>query len=63
MLAETGSDVAGALDEWEPGRLKLGRRVPAHTRDAAGHSLFGGTWQIGEPLPFGFREVRDSAMA
>jgi hypothetical protein len=55
-------DVAGALDEWEPGQLKLGRRILVHPRDAGRRSLFGGTWQIGESLPFGLREAGDSAM-
>ena len=62
-VQRAGGDVAGALDEWEPGQLKLGRRILVHPRDAGRRSLFGGTWQIGEPLPFGLREAGDSAMA
>jgi hypothetical protein len=58
-----GGHVASALDEWEPGQLKLGRRVLAHARAAGRRSLFGGTWEIGEPLRFELREAGDSAMA
>jgi hypothetical protein len=60
---QRAGDVADAVDEWEPCQPKLGRRVLARTRDAGRRSLFGGTWQIGEPLPFGLREAGDSAMA
>jgi hypothetical protein len=62
-VQRAGDDVAGALGEWEPGQLKLGRRVRAHTRAAGRRSLFWGTWEIGESLPFGLREAGDSAMA
>ncbi len=61
-VQRASGDVAGALDEWEPGQLKLGRRVLAHTR-AGRRSLFGSTWEIGEPLPFGLRKAGDNAMA
>ena len=61
-VRETGGDVVAALEAWEPGQLKLGRQVLARTRDAGRRAQFEGTWEVGEPLPFGLYEVGDSAM-
>jgi 2,6-dihydroxypyridine 3-monooxygenase len=61
-VLETGSDVAAALERWEPGQLKLGRRILARTRDAGQRSQFEGTWRTGDPLPFGLYEVGDSSI-
>jgi 2,6-dihydroxypyridine 3-monooxygenase len=61
-VQRTPGDVAGALEAWEPGQLELGRRALARTRDAGRRSQFEGTWQVGEPLPFGLYETGDSAM-
>ena len=62
-VQKVGAGHFAALDEWEPGQLKLGRRVLAHTRDAGRRSLFGGTWEIGEPLPLGLPKAGYSTMA
>jgi 2,6-dihydroxypyridine 3-monooxygenase len=61
-VREAGGDVIAALEVWEPEQLELGRRVLARTREAGRRSQFEGTWQIGDPLPFGLYEVGDSAM-
>lgn len=54
-------DVDGALGAWETAQLRLGRQVAARTCEAGDRSQFEGTWQVGEPLPFGLYEVGDSA--
>lgn len=60
-LQSNPGDVDGALRAWEDRQLRLGRRVSARTCDAGNRSQFEGTWQVGEPLPFGLYEVGDSA--
>ena len=60
LEAATG-DVDRALAAWEASQLELGRRVSARTCEAGNRSQFDGTWQVGEPLPFGLYEVGDSA--
>jgi 2,6-dihydroxypyridine 3-monooxygenase len=60
-VAAAGGDVHVALAAWEPTQLALGRDLAARTR-AAGQRLQGGTWRVGEPLPFGLHEAGDSAM-
>lgn len=57
-----GRDVVEALRRWEPDQLELGRQVLARTRRAGERSQFEGTWQVGEPLPFGLYRVGDSAL-
>jgi 2,6-dihydroxypyridine 3-monooxygenase len=54
-------DIDRALATWETAQLELGRRVSARTGEAGNRSQFDGTWQVGEPLPFGLYEVGDSA--
>jgi 2,6-dihydroxypyridine 3-monooxygenase len=54
-------DVDGALAEWEEAQLRLGRQVSARTCEAGNRSQFEGTWEVGEPLPFGLYETGDSA--
>lgn len=54
-------DIDGALAAWEESQLRLGRQVSARTCEAGNRSQFGGTWKVGEPLPFGLYEVGDSA--
>lgn len=58
---EMHDDLDGALTAWENNQLRLGRQVAARTCDAGNRSQFEGTWQVGEPLPFGLYEVGDSA--
>jgi 2,6-dihydroxypyridine 3-monooxygenase len=60
-LQSNPGDVDGALSAWEDRQLRLGRQVAARTCDAGNRSQFDGTWQVGEPLPFGLYEVGDSA--
>jgi 2,6-dihydroxypyridine 3-monooxygenase len=54
-------DIDRALAGWEEGQLTLGRQVAARTCEAGNRSQFEGTWQVGEPLPFGLYEVGDNA--
>jgi 2,6-dihydroxypyridine 3-monooxygenase len=54
-------DIDRALAGWEESQLTLGRQVAARTCQAGNRSQFEGTWQVGEPLPFGLYEVGDSA--
>jgi len=61
-LREAGGDVVEALRTWETRQLQLARRVLARTRDAGDRSQFAGSWQIGDPLPFGLYEQGDSIM-
>ena len=53
-------DVVAALKRWEPGQLTLGRQVSARSREAGMRLQIEGTWQVGEPLPFGLYRVGDS---
>jgi hypothetical protein len=48
-----GGDVAGTLDEWEPGQLKLPRRALAYTRDAGRRSLLGERGRSASHCPLG----------
>lgn len=57
-----GGDVDEALKGWEAGQLALGRSVLERTRRAGDRSQFEGTWQVGEPLPFGLYQEGDSAI-
>jgi 2,6-dihydroxypyridine 3-monooxygenase len=52
-----------ALTTWEARQLGLARRVLARTREAGDRSQFAGSWQVGDPLPFGLYEVGDSVIA
>jgi 2,6-dihydroxypyridine 3-monooxygenase len=61
-LQAAGGDLTGALREWESRQLELGGQVLARTCRAGDHSQFEGSWQVGEPLPFGLYEVGDSAL-
>jgi 2,6-dihydroxypyridine 3-monooxygenase len=60
-LQAAGGEVDRALAAWEASQLELGRRVSARTCQAGNRSQFDGTWQVGEPLPFGLYEIGDSA--
>jgi 2,6-dihydroxypyridine 3-monooxygenase len=61
VLATAPGDVDRGLAAWEASQLDLGRRVSARTCDAGDRAQFAGTWQVGEPLPFGLYEMGDSA--
>jgi 2,6-dihydroxypyridine 3-monooxygenase len=54
-------DIDRALATWEEAQLRLGRQVAARTCQAGNRSQFEGTWEVGEPLPFGLYEIGDSA--
>lgn len=60
-LRAAPDDIDRALAGWEESQLSLGRQVAARTCEAGRRSQFDGTWQVGEPLPFGLYEVGDSA--
>jgi 2,6-dihydroxypyridine 3-monooxygenase len=60
-LDAAGGDIDAGLARWETAQLALGRQVSARTCQAGNRSQFDGTWQVGEPLPFGLYEVGDSA--
>jgi len=60
-LRSAGGDVAPALALWEAAQLRLGREVAGRSCEAGNRSQFEGTWQVGEPLPFGLYDVGDSA--
>lgn len=53
-------DIAAALVSWEAEALPLGRDLVARAREAGERAQHEGTWQPGEPLPFGLRRVGDS---
>jgi len=61
-LAATDGDVLAALAQWEPRQLELGRSVLERTRAAGQRSQFEGTWNVGDPLPFGLYRAGDSEM-
>ncbi len=61
-LQAAGGDLTGALRQWESRQLELGGQVLARTCRAGNRSQFEGSWQVGEPLPFGLYEVGDSAL-
>ena len=61
-LRRAKGDMA-ALEPWESRQLALGRRALARTRDAGERAQFGGTWRIGDPLPFGLYEDGDSSFS
>lgn len=60
-LRATPGDLDRGLAAWEASQLDLGRRVSTRTCEAGNRAQFAGTWQVGEPLPFGLYEVGDSA--
>jgi 2,6-dihydroxypyridine 3-monooxygenase len=51
-----------ALKRWEAGQLTLARQVLDRTRRAGHRSQVEGSWQVGEPLPFGLYLEGDSAI-
>jgi 2,6-dihydroxypyridine 3-monooxygenase len=51
-----------ALERWEAGQLALARQVLDRTRRAGHRSQVEGSWQVGEPLPFGLYREGDSAI-
>ena len=55
-------DVSTALRTWEIRQIRLGRGVLARTREAGRKLQFEGTWQVGDPLPFGLYEIGDSSI-
>ncbi len=60
-LQSNPGDVDAALATWEGKQLRLGNQVAARTCEAGNRSQFDGTWEVGEPLPFGLYEIGDSA--
>jgi 2,6-dihydroxypyridine 3-monooxygenase len=62
LRSVTSGDVDRALAAWAAAQLRLGRQAAARTSAAGNRAQFEGTWQVGEPLPFGLYEVGDSAL-
>jgi 2,6-dihydroxypyridine 3-monooxygenase len=54
-------DVPRALSSWSPQQIALGAAAVARSRES-GTRLQNGTWQIGEPLPYGLYRVGDSSL-
>jgi 2,6-dihydroxypyridine 3-monooxygenase len=61
-LADTRGDVAEALLAWSRQQIALGSAAVVRSRDA-GTRLQNGSWQVGEPLPYGLYRVGDSVVA
>ena len=55
-------DVAQALIPWSRQQIALGAAAVERSREA-GTRLQNGTWQVGEPLPYGLYRVGDSSLA
>ena len=55
-------DLAQALQVWSGQQIALGTDVVARSREA-GTRLQNGSWQVGEPLPYGLYRVGDSSFA
>jgi 2,6-dihydroxypyridine 3-monooxygenase len=56
-----GDDVVQALIPWSQRQIELGASAVARSREA-GIRLQNGTWQVGEPLPYGLYRVGDSEL-
>jgi 2,6-dihydroxypyridine 3-monooxygenase len=55
-------DVEQALLRWSRRQIALGAAAVARSREA-GDRLQSGSWQVGEPLPYGLYRVGDSSLA
>jgi 2,6-dihydroxypyridine 3-monooxygenase len=55
-------EVAQALLPWSRQQIALGTAAVARSREA-GTRLQSGSWQVGEPLPYGLYRVGDSSLA
>lgn len=56
------ADLDEALVSWSRRQVALGAQVVARSREA-GIRLQNGSWQVGEPLPYGLYRVGDSSIA
>ena len=56
----TAADPGEALGTWERQVLELGAALVARSRRAGERAQYEGTWEVGEPLPFGLRASGDS---
>ncbi len=54
-------DVVEALDAWSRAQIALGTAAVERSRET-GTRLQDGTWQVGEPLPYGLYRVGDSSL-
>lgn len=59
-LADADADLTTALADWEKTVLELGGALVARSRWAGERAQYEGTWEVGEPLPFGLRQSGDS---
>ena len=57
-----GGDLGSALDAWSRQQIAVGAAAVKRSREA-GNRLQNGTWQVGEPLPYGLYRVGDSSLA
>ena len=55
-------DVAHALIPWSRQQIAVGAAAVARSREA-GTRLQNGTWQVGNPLPYGLYRIGDSSLA
>jgi 2,6-dihydroxypyridine 3-monooxygenase len=62
-LEHAAGDVPVALERWQRRQLELGASLLLRAREAGNRAQFDGTWQIGDPLPFGLYAAGDSTMA
>jgi 2,6-dihydroxypyridine 3-monooxygenase len=60
-LEGAGGDVAQVLDRWSRQQVRLGADAVRRSREA-GTRLQNGTWQVGEPLPYGLYRIGDSVL-
>jgi 2,6-dihydroxypyridine 3-monooxygenase len=61
-LDSARGDVPQALSSWSRQQIALGAAAVARSRES-GTRLQNGTWQVGEPLPYGLYRVSDSSLA
>ena len=59
-VADPAIDVPAALATWELAVLPIGSALVARSRRAGERAQYEGTWEVGEPLPFGLRAAGDS---
>lgn len=59
-LADRSVDVPTALKAWARRVAPVGSALVARSRHAGERAQFEGSWEVGEPLPFGLRVAGDS---
>jgi 2,6-dihydroxypyridine 3-monooxygenase len=59
-LAETGNDVASALQQWEKRQLQCGQQLVSRAREIGNRLQFENSWMAGQEFPFGLYQAGDS---